>query len=51
MVIDQDNFHMVNNDLKLTNTWELAYLSKSTKSVVQISLKNKSVDFIRNHSF
>ena len=32
IVIDQGNSHKVDNDLKFTNTWELAHLPKSTKS-------------------
>ena len=32
IVIDQGNFHKVENGLKFTNSWELANLRKSTKS-------------------
>ena len=31
IVIDQGNFHKVENDFKFINTWELANLPKSTK--------------------
>ena len=32
MVIDQGNFHIIDNDLKLTSTWELAHLPKPPES-------------------
>ena len=41
MVMDQGNFHIVDNDLKFTIIWELAYLPKSTESHL-----DESVDFI-----
>ena len=43
MVMDQGNFHLMDNDLKFTIIWELAYLPKSTESQL-----NRSVDFISN---
>ena len=46
MVMDQGNFHLMDNDLKFTIIWELAYLPKSTESQL-----NRSVDFISNRSF
>ena len=42
MVMDQGNFHIVDNDLKFTIIWELAYLPKSTESYL-----DRSIDFIR----
>ena len=42
LVIDQSNFHKVDIDLIFTNTWELAYLPKSTESHL-----DRSVNFIR----
>ena len=41
MVMDQGNFHIVDNDFKFTITWELAHLPKSTESHL-----DQSVDFI-----
>ena len=41
MVMDQGNFHIVDNDFKFTITWELAHLPKSTESYL-----DQSVDFI-----
>ena len=41
MVMDQGNFHIVDNDLKFTIIWELAYLPKSTESYL-----DRSIDFI-----
>ena len=41
MAMDQGNFHVVDNDLKFTITWELAHLPKSTESHL-----DQSVDFI-----
>ena len=39
--MDRSNFHIEDNDLKFTSTWELAHLSKST----DLHLK-RPVDFI-----
>ena len=41
MVMDQGNFHLMDNDLKFTIIWELAYLPKSTEPQL-----NRCVDFI-----
>ena len=41
MVMDQGNFHIVDNDFKFTITWELAHFPKSTESHL-----DQSVDFI-----
>ena len=46
MVIDQGNYHIVDNDLKYTYSWEWTNLSTSAKSHL-----NKSVHFISNRSF
>ena len=46
MVMDQGNFYLMDNDLKFTIIWELAYLPKSTK--LQL---NQIVDFISSRSF
>ena len=46
MVIDQGNFHVMDNDLKFTISWKLAYLSKST-----LPYLNRFVDFISDRSF
>ena len=46
MVIDHGNFHMEDNDLKFTSTWELADLSKPAEFHL-----NKSVHFIISRSF
>ena len=43
MVIDQGNYHIVDNDLKFTYSWEWTNLSTSAKSHL-----NKSVHFISN---
>ena len=46
MVMDQGNFHIVDNDLKFTIIWELAYLPKSTESHL-----DQSIDFISSLTF
>ena len=46
MVMDQGNFHIVDNDLKFTIIWELAYLPKSTESHL-----DRSIDFISDLTF
>ena len=46
MVMDQGNFHLMDNDLKFTIIWELAYLPKSTEPQL-----NQTVDFISSRSF
>ena len=46
MVMDQGNFHIVDNDFKFTITWELAHLPKSTESHL-----DQSVDFISSLIF
>ena len=46
MVMDQGNFHKMDNDLKFTITWELAHLSKSTESHL-----DQSTDFISGLTF
>ena len=46
MVMDQGNFHIVDNDFKFTITWELAHLPKSTESHL-----DQSVDFISGLNF
>ena len=46
MLIDQGNFHKVENTLKYTNTRELAHLPKSTESHL-----DRSVDFISSPAF
>ena len=46
MVIDQGNFHIVDNDIKFTNTWEFADFPKSAESHL-----GKFVDFICDHWF
>ena len=46
MVMDQGNFHVVDNDLKFTIIWELADLPKSTEPQL-----NRTVDFISSRSF
>ena len=46
MVMDQGNFHLMDNDLKFTIIWELAYFPKSTESQL-----NQTVDFISDRSF
>ena len=46
MVMDQGNFHLMDNDLKFTIFWELAYLPKSTEPQL-----NPSVDFFNGHWF
>ena len=46
MVMDQGNFHLMDNDLKFTIIWELTNLPKSTKlHLIQF------VDFISQRSF
>ena len=45
MVMDQGNFHLMDNDLKFTIIWELAYLSKSAEPQL-----NQTLDFISGHS-
>ena len=46
MVMDQGNFHLMDNDLKFTLIWELAFLPKSTEPQL-----NQTVDFISSRSF
>ena len=46
MVINQGNFHLVDNDLKFTISWKLAYLPKSTYPHLKWFL-----DFIISRSF
>ena len=46
MVIDQGNFHIVDNDLKFTITWKLLILWVSAKSHL-----DQSTDFISGHRF
>ena len=46
MVMDQGNFHIVDNDVHFTIIWELSHLSKSTELHL-----NQSVDFISQRSF
>ena len=46
MVIDQGNFHIVNNALNFINISELTHLPKSAKSHL-----GKFVDFISGHWF
>ena len=46
MVMDQSNFHIVDNDFQFTITWELAHLPKSTESHL-----DQSVDFISSLTF
>ena len=46
MVMDQGNFHLMDNNLKFTIIWELTYLSKSTEPQL-----NRTVDFISDRSF
>ena len=46
MVIDQGNFHIVNNDLKFANNWELTHFPKSAAPRL-----NQYVDFIITRSF
>ena len=46
MVMDQGNFHLMDNDLKFTIIWELAYLSKSAEPQLY-----QTLDFISDHSF
>ena len=46
MVMDQGNFHIVDNYLKFTYSWQLTDLSKSAESHL-----NLSVDFISSRSF
>ena len=46
MVMDQGNFHLMDNNLKFTIIWELAYLPKSTEPQL-----NRNVDFISDRSF
>ena len=46
IVIDQGYFHKVDNDLKFTNTWELANFPKSTESHL-----DRLVDFISGLTF
>ena len=46
MVIDQGNFHIVDNDLKFTITWKLLILWVSAKSHL-----DKSTDFISDLTF
>ncbi len=44
MVIDQGNFHIVDNDLKFTITWKLLILWVSAKAHL-----DQSTDFISGH--
>ena len=46
MVMDQGNFHIVDNDVHFTIIWELTHLSKYTELHL-----NQSVDFISQRSF
>ena len=46
MVIDQGNFHIVDNALNFINISELTHLPKSTESHL-----GKFVDFISGHRF
>ena len=46
MVMDQGNFHLMDNNLKFTIIRELAYLPKSTEPQL-----NRTVDFISSRSF
>ena len=46
MVMDQGNFHIVDNDFKFSIAWELADLPKSTEPHL-----NRFVDFISDRSF
>ena len=46
MVMDQGNFHLMDNNLKFTIIWELADLPKSTEPQL-----NRTVDFISSRSF
>ena len=45
MVMDQGNFHIVDNDLDITIIWELTHLPKSTELHL-----NQSLDFISQRS-
>ena len=45
MVMDQGNFHIVDNDLDITIIWELTHLPKSTELHL-----NQSLDFINRRS-
>ena len=46
IVIDQGKLHKVDNDLKFTNSWELANFPKPTEPQL-----NRTVDFISDRSF
>ena len=46
MVIDQGNFHIVDNNIISTNTWELAHLQKPAEPYL-----TQSVDFISDRRF
>ena len=46
MVMGQGNFYLMDNDLKFTIIWELAYFPKSTEPQI-----NRSVDFISGRSY
>ena len=46
MVMDQGDFNLMDNNLKFTIFWELAYLSKSAEPQL-----NQTLDFISDHSF
>ena len=46
MVMDQGNFHLMDNDLKFTIIWELTNLPKSTELHL-----NQYVDFISQRRF
>ena len=45
MVMDQGNFHIMDNDLNFTIIWELAHFLKSTALHL-----NQNVDFISRRS-
>ena len=51
IVIDQGSFHKVDNDLKFTNTWELAHLPKSTESHLDQSVDSISCLIFWNRTY
>ena len=46
MVMDQGNFHLIDNGLKFSIMWELPYLPKSTEPQL-----NRSLDIFSGRSY